>query len=826
MLVAVSLLSVPTAAPLVRALARRGDAPAVLTAELSLTYGELAVRVAEVARRLGPARRLVLLEGASTVEGLTAYLGALAARCPVLLVPPGDTAVAAAYDPDVVLRTAPGEVLLDERREASAHELHPDLALLLSTSGSSGSPKLVRLSYDNLLANAGQVADALGVRPDDRAMTSLPLHYCYGLSVLHSHLLRGAAVVLTELSVVDACFWDLFRRTGATTFAGVPYTFDLLERVGFDGADVPTLRYVTQAGGRLAPERVRAWAETGARNGWDLVVMYGQTEATARMAVLPPRLALTRPEAVGVPVPGGRIDVDAPAGEVGELVYRGANVMLGYAETAADLALGRTVAELRTGDLARVAPDGLVEVVGRRSRTAKVFGLRLDLGHVEARLAEDGVRAACEGLDDLLGVVVESGQPPAAVQALVRRATGLPRHAVRVAAVDALPRTPSGKVDHPAAARLLTVPAPAPAATRVRDVLADVLGVPVGDDDTFVGLGGDSLSYVEVSVRLEEVLPTVPAGWHLLPVRELEAGAVGARPRRRTLDTTVALRAAAIVLIVGSHADLFTLMGGAHVLVAVAGWNFARFHLGTARRERTRSLLRSTARIALPACAWIGATAAVTGAYDLSTVLLLNDVLGPDRWDRQWSFWFVETLVQVLLVLGLLLAVPAVDRLERRGRFAFAAGLVAAGLAVRYDLVPVPTDVYGRFAPTAVLWLFALGWAAAVATRPWQRLLVAATAVAALPGYFVGDGSREGVVAAGLLLLVGVARVPSSRLVNRVAGVLAGASLYVYVTHWQVYPHLEDRSPLLAVLASFAVGLAYWGAVRQVTARWSALRRR
>ena len=132
------------------------------------------------------------------------------------------------------------------------------------------------------------------------------MHYCYGLSVINSHLLRGAALSSPSLSVADACFWELFRKARGTSFAGVPYTFDLLDRVGFADMRLPHLRYVTQAGGRLAPEPggpLRgAWA---AAHGWDLFVMYGQTEATARMAYLPPRLAPNHAATDRVPVPGG-----------------------------------------------------------------------------------------------------------------------------------------------------------------------------------------------------------------------------------------------------------------------------------------------------------------------------------------------------------------------------------------------------------------------------------------------------------------------------------------------------------------------------------------
>ncbi|MGH3335280.1 MAG: AMP-binding protein, partial [Nocardioides sp.] len=419
-----------------------GSRTALHTATGEISYAELSDRAADLAGEvLGRTQRLVLIEGANTPEAVTAYLAAVQHGHVALLVPQGRPAqlqqMVDAYDPDVVLGHEGDRWLADRRRRGTAHDLHPDLALLLSTSGSTGSPKLVRLSHDNLRSNAASIASYLRLTPDDRAATSLPLHYCYGLSVVNSHLLTGAGLVLTEGSVVDECFWQRFEGAGATSLAGVPYTFDLLDHSGFAERDLPSLRCITQAGGRLGPDRVRAWAELGQRRGWDFVVMYGQTEATARMAYLPAELAASRPEAIGVAIPGGdlRLEPVAEATEpgVGELVYEGPNVMLGYAESPADLAEGRTVDALRTGDLARIS-DGLVEIVGRRSRHAKVFGLRLDLDRIEstvtARVSHTEVR--CLAVDDVLHAFTTRRRSSARVHTALSELCGLPTSAVRV----------------------------------------------------------------------------------------------------------------------------------------------------------------------------------------------------------------------------------------------------------------------------------------------------------------------------------------------------------------------------------------------------------
>ena len=860
------MLPVPTevrSVPFVTRLADHGSRVAVRTTGGTLTYAELAARVDRRVDALGATRRLALVAGANEVEPLVTYLAALSSGHPVILVPgdnPGNlAAVVEAYDPDVVA----GVDGLVERRPGTAHELHPDLALLLTTSGSTGSPKLVRLSAENVEANATSIATYLDIRPSDVAATTLPMHYCYGLSVINSHLLAGASLMLTSLSVVDTCFWEQFRAAGATTFAAVPYTFDLLDRVGFASMELPSLRYVTQAGGRLAPARVREVAELGRRRGWDLFVMYGQTEATARMAYLPPDLALSASGAIGVPVPGGAFHLEplpelplssSGAVDVGELVYEGPNVMLGYASTPADLALGRVTTSLRTGDVARRTADGLYEIVGRRNRFAKIFGLRIDLDEVERVYADEGLLVACAVWSDdeserLVVAVSDDAAPvdPGRVAAVAKEHLGLPPGVLAVRPVREVPRLPNGKPDYRAVAALGFPRVPWESSTshgkcvvgsdalpgdpgkatagagttdaRLRQVYAEVLRRDdVRDEDSFVSLEGDSLSYVEMSIRVEEVLGHLPAGWHTTPIAEL-APRTGSPKRGRSLETNVLLRALAIVAIVGSHANLFVVLGGAHVLLGVAGFNFGRFHLnGSPRPERLRHMASSVARVAVPSALWIGAVATFTAGLGWQNALLLNGILGSRTWSEPaWHYWFIEALVYTLLALTLLMSLPVVDRAERRWPFWLPVALAGLGLLTRYEVVEVMGgDVIHR--ANVVFWLFALGWATVKAESPWHRLVVSALILATIPGFF-GDSTRDGIVVAGLLALVWLRSVRVPTWAARALGVLASASLYIYLVHWQVYPHLEHQVPWLASLLSLLAGIALWQVVERVSPR-------
>jgi acyl-CoA synthetase (AMP-forming)/AMP-acid ligase II len=821
-----------------------------------VTRGELRDLVDLAGAELAGPRRLVMVAGANRLEAVVAYLAALRQGHAVLLVDAGNRpaadALREAYDPDIEIAQN-GVVVLNRR--APTVELHPDLALLLSTSGSTGSPKLVRLSWANLSANAEQIAELLGIRESDCAATSLPIHYCYGLSVLHSHLARGASLALTELSVVDECFWGFVARAGATSFAGVPWTFEMLERAGFADRDLPSLRYVTQAGGRLDPERVVRWAELGRARGWDFHVMYGQTEATARMAHLPPDLAFTRPAAIGLPVAGAELDI-----EDGELVFTGPNVMLGYATQPADLALGRTVHRLRTGDLGRIAPDGLFEVTGRSSRYAKVLGHRVDLDRVESVLRAAGRDVRVAGAEGLIAVSARPGSlsrpdGPALDSGVIRRATATaanaPLGAVTVVEVEDHPVLPTGKVDHRAILALAatTVPAsgmPAAVPSSVAAMYAATLHrASVRPDATFASLGGDSLSYVEVSLRLEALIGDLPRSWHVTSVAELQALADAARARReeaaataptrvlpayggagqdvygraggtwlqrwrrpRTVETSVWLRAVAILLIVGTHADLFSLQGTAHALLVLVGYNVVRFAFAAhGRRGRIRALSRGAMRIVLPTLAVIVPAHVVWGYYETRNLFLANWVLGEARLGPPWRFWFIEALVLALVVAIALTALPAFARWERRWPFGVPVALTCAAFLIRLDLFELPVPrMQGSAA--VVLFLFFLGWAIARVETRRQRWLVTVASVG-MVGTFSGNPARDAVSLAVVLALIWLptTRMPSGLV--PVAHVLAASSLFVYVIHWQVLEQLWGR-PVAAFSGSIAAGVAYW----------------
>lgn len=350
--------------------------------------------------------------------------------------------------------TYAGYVLL--QFETEEQTFHPDLQLLLTTSGSTGSPKLVRLSQKNLLSNAESIAEYLEITAEERPITSLPMYYSYGLSVINSHLIKGATLLLTDKGIMQKEFWEFAKAQAASSLAGVPYTYEMLRRLRVFRMDLPALRTFTQAGGKLKAEIVREFIEASQQAGKRFIVMYGQTEATARMSYLPEKYALEKYASIGIAIPGGQFSLIAADGtpiteadKEGELVYTGPNVSMGYAESAADLALGdENKGILRTGDLARRDTDGYYYITGRLKRFVKIWGNRCNLDAVEQICKSITANCACTGVDDKITIyVTEDGHAEELLTRLTSK-TGFNVRAFEVRRIDNIPKNEAGKVQY------------------------------------------------------------------------------------------------------------------------------------------------------------------------------------------------------------------------------------------------------------------------------------------------------------------------------------------------------------------------------------------
>lgn len=331
-----------------------------------------------------------------------------------------------------------------------------DLALLLTTSGSTGSPKLVRQSYKNIASNAQAIADYLELDDTERPVTTLPMNYTYGLSIINSHMLVGATILFTTDTIVSKPFWDFMKAQKTTSFGGVPYTYEMLKKIRFFKMKLPDLRTFTQAGGKLSPELHKEFAAYANESGKRFVVMYGQTEATARMAYLPYEKSIEKYGSMGIPIPGGKfrlIDVDhneiTKPDTVGELVYEGDNVTLGYAQCGADLIKGdERNGVLETGDMAKFDADGYYYIVGRKKRFLKLYGNRINLDEIDRLIKAhfSAVDCASTGTDDCMLVYITDGTLTQAVEKLIEEKTHINSRGFKVKTVSEIPRNASGKI--------------------------------------------------------------------------------------------------------------------------------------------------------------------------------------------------------------------------------------------------------------------------------------------------------------------------------------------------------------------------------------------
>ena len=353
-----------------------------------LTYAQLGELVAQKAKTL---QRGVLqfCLCKNTIESIVEYLACLEAGAPVVMLD-------ATKDAETIEN-------LRQIYQPGITKCHPDLAVCLTTSGSTGSPKLVRLTLRNIIANAESIAEYLHIDADERPITMLPMYYSYGLSIINSHLLKGATILLTDKSYAQREFWNFLRENEATSMSGVPYTWEMLRRLRFMRMDLPSVRTMTQAGGKLNAEIALEYIRWAKSVGKQFIVMYGQTEATARMSYLPWERAEEKYASIGVAIPRGTFSL----AEDGELIYQGENVSLGYAECAEDMMKGdENQGVLHTGDMARVDEDGFYYITGRKKRFVKVWGNRCNLDQVEQLVKPITMTCACAGVDDHITVFV------------------------------------------------------------------------------------------------------------------------------------------------------------------------------------------------------------------------------------------------------------------------------------------------------------------------------------------------------------------------------------------------------------------------------------
>lgn len=429
----------------------------------TLTFGDITA-LSERLRSELPARSLIFVLTENSIGGIAWVMGTiLSGNVPLILNAHTEESLLDnlldTYRPAYIVRPGSGEETgFGYTLTATGNDpapLHPDLSHLLPTSGSTGSPKLVRHKYENIGAAALNISTFFRLTETDRPLMVLPLHYTMGLSMVFSHLYVGATILITDLKMTDPGFWKFLKEEHATSFTGVPFSYEVLDKLRFTRMKLPDMTLLTQGGGKMPAELNLKFAEYCRDNGKRWVATYGQSEGTARMAWLPEEYAISKMGSIGIAVPNGHLSLrDAEGNEIeespatGEMCYRGRNVTMGYARSREDLALGdERNGFLPTGDIAYRDEDGFYFIKGRMGRFLKIFGNRIGLDECE-QIVRGAVscECACTGTDERIVVyVTDSSQADVALETLMH-AVKVPANVIDVRVIDELPKNEAGKI--------------------------------------------------------------------------------------------------------------------------------------------------------------------------------------------------------------------------------------------------------------------------------------------------------------------------------------------------------------------------------------------
>lgn len=451
-------------------LLRYGKEPCLITGEYTISYEDIENICLTIENALPTTKQLILVKAKVNVETIIGYLSFLRSNHALIML---DASVDHAFTQNIIETYKPN-LIWEESHDTDKYlvkyknyglkennledlDLHPNLALMLSTSGTTGSPKMVKLTKENLYSNCTSIVQYLNIEQSHRAITNLPLYYSYGLSILNTHLKQGASIVVTDESIMSKKFWEIFKKFKVTTLSGVPYHYEIFKRIGLMKMDLPSLKYMTQAGGKLNQKLVIEFATWANENNIDFCVMYGQTEATARMSYLPIEKTLEKNTSIGIAIPNGQFKIkDLTSNKFldeadidGELIYEGRNVMMGYATCLTDLSKDDELnGILHTGDVARKDKDGYFYITGRLKRFIKIHGNRIGLDEIEHYLKSLHFEVLCTGIDNKLMIASLDENSTEEIKQIVLEKYSLHHTVVKVKYIKECPITSAGKIKY------------------------------------------------------------------------------------------------------------------------------------------------------------------------------------------------------------------------------------------------------------------------------------------------------------------------------------------------------------------------------------------
>lgn len=797
----------------------------------AVTYKELAALADGFSKNFPKNNnQLLLLAADNSLEAIVCYLAALRSSVPVILTPHDkpDTFenILNQFKPTVTCRPCNGDykIELHPENESTKAIFPTKLAVLLSTSGTTGSAKLVKLSEENINANAKSIMEYLQLDESERAIISLPMYYSYGLSVLNSHLSIGASLVLNDASVVEEIFWQRFNQHACTSFAGVPYSYELLKRSGFENREIPSLRYFTQAGGKLPKELVEYYALLANKKGWRFFVMYGQTEATARMSYLPPDKVLSHMGSMGIAIPQGRFELIDEKGlpitttnQPGELIYHGPNVMMGYATKREDLYDDSTLSELRTGDIAWCDNDGFYYISGRKSRFLKIFGNRIGLDDLESALRGLGYVTVCGGTDKHL-IVLTIGQGNAAeIETTLTKKYGLTCLYASVEEVKDFPLLPSGKIDYVMLVRMSEAKVANNSVkqlTKQKNILKSFFGLKqqqtlsaleifsqvfsrenITEESSFISLGGDSLNYVQTMILLEKKLGQLPKNWQELTIRQIENLSFTPQSKFISVETSVVLRVAAIIGVLLNHTAAINpslVGGGSALLMFLVGYSFARFQSSLIFEGKVWTTI------------WFYLKKIIISYMVISVIFMATQILLFNQkpkydfllmasnnyrlaTDGIFHLWFIQVLVQCILVVGIIFTYKKFRDYAKAYKWESSIALLGA-LSILCFLI---NDIWGGSLlafrlPHIYLPLIVMGWCAYFALTSFRKnILYSYSVLMIFIMYVLGIWQTSQFVwlcvGIGILIFIPTINIPNA--MKSIISAMAEATFFIYLSH-------------------------------------------
>ena len=766
-----------------------------------------------------------------------------------------------------------------------------DMAGILYTSGSTGEPKGVMLSHKNFVARAKCVSEYLDLGPDDKILHLPHYSFGFGLDQLFNGFYAGATGVLHNY-VTPQALMKLMLEERITGLAGVPTALVALTALDWPLAIREHLRYIAAAGGRMPESATRSLRCLAPEAR--IFLMYGQTE-TLRSTFLPPSEVDYHPNSMGRPIACSKIYVVRADGtlcgpnEPGELVQTGDTVALGYwndpertaqifrpapAQTAPG---GQPEIGVWSGDMVSYDEDGRFYYIGRQDDLIKTSGYRVSPTEIEDVLYASGLvnMAAVVGVKhaDLGQVVIAFVTTPGngsldrdGLLAYCRRE--LPGYMLPYQIIhrDALPLNANSKLDR---RRLVTeygdqlydtvlerpratldVPATEKSdlvtraleflgmrrrtSASIADIFASAFNLKFVDEQkSFSSLGGDSLSYVDVSTALEDYIGHVPQNWENMSIAELEQ-----IPRSNSSSTTIApdvlLRAAAIFGVVALHNRYSSVAGGPSLLFVLSGLSFARFAWNGDPGQVRRSIFGTMMKVVIPTMLMLLMFFVGDGIFHWSTIFFYDNLLEPESplwWE---GAWFVQVLFQILLFMGALAFIPGAAPFGEKHRYAFGIVLTAGAFLLHYIMaltVHAPTMMFGHL-PQFFLWQFALGWLVFSAKSQLQRVIAfailfacmgALTTINGLTGDYLLQHHAPYWLGLGTLLLLWMPPVPLPRILAAPIVTIAKSTLFIYLFHWPfdvvAYRWLHINGGPLGIIIGFGGGLAVW-ALYEGVIRW------